>query len=114
MSEVEPLSRRKRLRVARGPKRPVYLGDPDLDRVAMMLTALMGEVSALRDRIDTHEEIAGAGIAATGSAIEAFKPSEESLQRRSELREAMLNRVYRVLFEELELARRKEMEGSSQ
>jgi uncharacterized membrane protein YccC len=99
------------LRVARGPKRPIYLGDPDLDRVMMMLTALAGEVSALRDRIDTHEQLALAGQVGTAAAVEAYAPTPEVTQRRADARAAMLNRVYRVLLEELELARRAEAEA---
>lgn len=92
--------------MARGPKRPVYLGDPDLDRVMMMLTALAGEVSALRDRIDTHERLALAGQVATAAAVEAYAGASEVSEHRATARAAMLNRVFRVLFEELELAHR--------
>lgn len=106
------MPQQKRLRVARGPKRPVYLGDPDLDRVMMMLTALAGEVSALRERLDTHEVLAGTGRPATEAEVEAFTAPPDVAQRRADAREAMLKRVYRVLFEELELARRNETEGS--
>lgn len=108
MPDPTPPARAKRLRVARGPRRPVYLGDPDLDRVMMMLTALAGEVSALRERIDTHERIAAMGALATEAAVEAFTLTDAVAADRSAVREAMLKRVYRVLFEELELAHRAE------
>ena len=99
--------RMPRLRVARGPKRPIYLGDPDLDRLMMMLTALTGEVSALRDRLDTHERLALEGKPASAAAIDAFEVSSEIADDRARVREAMLSRVYRVLFEELEAAHRR-------
>lgn len=95
-----------RLRVARGPKRPDYLGDRDLDRIMMMFTALIGEVSALRDRLDTHEMLAAQGQVATAQAIDAFDPPAEAVMRRSEQREAMLRRIFRVALEELEQAER--------
>lgn len=94
--------RSPRPRVARGPRRPDYLGNPDLDRVMMMLTALMAEVSAARERIDTAERLAEAGLAATGDTIEDYDANEAVLAERAATREAMLRRVYRVMLEELE------------
>ena len=99
-------ARQPRPRVARGPKRPDYLGDRDLDRVMMMLTALMGEVSALRERIDTHEQLAAQGVVATAHAVERYVPDDATLAQRAGVRDAMLRRVYRVMLEELELADR--------
>lgn len=77
----------------------------------MMLTALVGEVSAARERIDTHEQLAAVCLPATRAAVEEFEASAQVAQRRSDERQAMLGRVYRVMFEELELARRREAEG---
>ena len=114
MSSDEPATRRSRLRVARGPKRPDYLGNPDLDRVMMMMTALIGEVSALRDRVDTHERLADLGTMPARHAVESFAAPSEVVQARTQQREAMLQRVYRVLFEELERARLKEAEGAGE
>ncbi|MES2301549.1 MAG: hypothetical protein V4521_05665 [Pseudomonadota bacterium] len=99
------------MRVARGPKRPDYLGDRDLDRLMMMFTALLCEVSALRERLDTHELLAASGQVATAEAIDAFEPLPGDLQRRAATREAMLARVFRVAMEELELARQADMNG---
>lgn len=65
-----------------------------------MFVALMAEVSALRDRLDTHELLAEAGMVATGEAIEAAVLSPERLARREEGRHAMLKRVLRVVTEE--------------
>lgn len=98
--------RAPRMRVARGPKRPDYMGNPDHDRFMMMFTALMGEVSALRDRLDTHELLAAANTVATPEAIDNFALSPEDVARRSGMRDAMLHRVFRILMEELELAER--------
>ena len=96
--------RSPRPRVARGPRRPDYLGDPDLDRVMMMLTALMAEVSAARERVDTVEKLVEAGLPPTAEAIEKYDPTEAVLADRAAVREAMLRRVYRVMLEELEPA----------
>jgi len=94
------------MRAARGPKRPDYMGNPDLDRFMMMFTALMSDVSALRDRLDTHEQLAIEGKVATPDAIEAFEASPEDVARRSALRDAFLKRIFRVVFEDLERAER--------
>ncbi|MBA2934803.1 hypothetical protein HZF05_11915 [Sphingomonas sp. CGMCC 1.13654] len=94
-----------RPRVAKGPKRPRYLRDAELDRFMMMFTALIGEVSALRDRLATHEALAAQGQIATAEAIESYRPSPDDESARGIAREAMLHRVFRVLMEELEQAR---------
>jgi hypothetical protein len=54
-----------RPRKATGPDRPVYFNAGDIDRVMAILLALVSEVAAMRDRIDTHERLAGAGIPPT-------------------------------------------------
>jgi hypothetical protein len=93
---------RPRPRLARGQDRPTYLSSPDLDRVFIMLTALMSEVSALRDRLDTHEALAEAGKVATTEAVEAYELDAERRTAREERRDAMLGRVLRVVYEERE------------
>lgn len=90
---------RPRPRLARGQERPTYL-QPDIDRVFIMFTALMTEVSALRDRIDTHEALAERGQVATVAAVEAFEIDAQRRSQRDARRDAMIGRVLRVLFEE--------------
>ena len=102
MSETEIALRKPRRRVAAGPARPRYLQGADLDRVMMMLIALMSEVSAIRDRIDTHEALAEQGAAAGFDAVEAFALTESRAARRDERRDAMMKRIFRVLLEEVE------------
>ncbi len=65
-----------------------------------MFTSLMGEVSALRDRLDTHEALAEQGVVATSEAIENYVLDADRRALREAGRDAMLNRVLRVLFEE--------------
>jgi hypothetical protein len=89
-----------RPRKARGQDRPQYLDSPDLDRVVIMMTSLMCEVAALRDRIDTHEALAEQGILATVAAVESFELDAVREGAREVNRDAMLSRVLRVLFEE--------------
>lgn len=95
----EPTVNRSRPRRARGQDRPTYLS-PDLDRIMIMFTSLMAEVSALRDRIDTHEALAEQGLVATSDAVENYELSAARRDARDARRDAMLSRVLRVLYEE--------------
>ena len=90
-----------RKRIARGPARPRYLASRDLDRMMIMFVTLMGEVSALRDRLDTHEALADAGRTNRTDEVESFAISDERLTRREQRRLAMARRVFRVLADEL-------------
>ncbi len=91
--------RQPRRRFARGQARPAYLEPGDVDRVMIMLVALMSEVSALRDRVDTHEAVAELGGAITSAAIEAYELTPLRHAVREANREAMLSRVFRVITE---------------
>ena len=97
-------ARQPRRRFARGQSRPKYLQSADVDAVMMMLVALMSEVSALRDRVDTHEALAEAGVIATGEAVESFELTRERHAEREERRHSMLSRVLRVITEERDAA----------
>jgi len=102
MTDAEP--RLPRRRFARGQSRPAYLQPTDVDAVMMMLVALMSEVSALRDRIDTHEALAEAGTVGTRDAIDAYKIDRDRHAEREMEREKMLKRVLRVITEERDAA----------
>lgn len=93
-----------RRRAAKGQPRPKYLHPEDLDKLMIMFVALMSEVSALRDRLDTHEAVAELGTAATGAAIEAYQLTPERHLARDAGRMAMLKRVLRAITEEREAA----------
>ncbi len=94
-----------RKRVAKGPRRPTYMVNPELDKFMMMFNALLVEVSALRERIETHEALGKAGRPIAPEEVEAFAITEEMRAGREAGREAMLRRVFRILLEELEQAK---------
>ena len=94
--------RMPRKRIANGPARPRYLESRDLDRMMIMFVTLMGEISSLRDRLDTHELLADAGRMASTDEVETAQVPEPRLTRREEVRMAMVRRVFRVLMEDLE------------
>ena len=91
---------RARLRKARGQERPAYLEPGDLDRVFIMMTSLMTELSALRDRVDTHEALAERGTVATTDAVERFELDAERRTTREARRDELLGRVLRVIYED--------------
>lgn len=94
-----PTIDRPRPRRARGQDRPTYLA-PDLDRIMIMVTGLMAEMSALRERVDTHEALAERGQVATSDAVERYELDAVRRAARDARRDAMLGRVLRVLYEE--------------
>lgn len=96
---------RPRKRVAIGPPRPQYLDSPDADKVLMMLLALAADVSALRDRLDTHEALAEKRVAPTSQRVEAYKLDAKRRGMREQRRHALLKRVLRVLTEEVDAIR---------
>jgi hypothetical protein len=97
-------TRAPRRRVAKGPKRPQYLAHAELDKFMMMFTALMAEVSALRDRLDTHEALGDAQTPVSRESVERYALSEDEREQREAGRDAMLKRVFRILLEDLETA----------
>lgn len=97
-------ARAPRRRFARGQSRPAYLQPGDVDKVMIMLISLMSEVSALRDRIDTHEAVIDLGGSATTAAIEAYETTPERHAAREANREALVKRVLRVITEERDAA----------
>lgn len=85
-----------RQRVAKG-RRPFFLDTPESDKLLAMITALVGEVSVLKDRVDTHERLAAAGKVATPEEIESYSPDEAIIDQREVERTAMLERVFRII-----------------
>jgi hypothetical protein len=92
-------TRAKRRRYANGPPRPGYLDSPDADRAVLMILALAAEVSALRERLDTHERLAESDLPATPAAVEAYRATESVEADRAAGRHALIDRIARVLLE---------------
>ncbi len=99
----EPSSRRPRK--ATGPDRPTYLGAADVDKVMAVLLALVAEVAAIRERLDTHERIALQGRAPAPDLVEAYAPDPQTEAAREAWRDAYIRRMFRVLTEDLEPGR---------
>ena len=88
-------------RKAKG-QRPKFFDDPDTDKLVSMLMGLAGEVSVMRDRMDTIERLRGEKALLTQSDIDNFEPSEDVLMQRAETRELFLGEITRVITSELE------------
>lgn len=104
MNESISTDLKPRRRQAKGQARPKYLQPGDLDKMMIMFVALTGEVSALRDRLDTHEAVGELGNAATTAAIEAYELTPERHLAREANRQAMLKRVLRAITEDRDRA----------
>ncbi|MCT7983260.1 hypothetical protein NG796_08140 [Laspinema sp. A4] len=81
-------------------KRPVYLQNPEQDQLLAIALALAGEVSVLRERLDTIERIAETKGLFTAAEIEAYQPDPQGEQEREQWRAEYIARVLRVLQED--------------
>ena len=88
-------------RKAKG-ERPYFFDDPSVDKLLAMLMGLAGEVSVLRDRLDTVERLAEQNKLFTRTEIENYQPDEAALRERAERREIFLGEVTRIIHAELE------------
>jgi hypothetical protein len=77
-------------------KKSVFFKDPAVDQLMTFIVELMAEVSVLRDRLDTVEELLERHTPIKREAIETFVHDAESERRRMKARQAMLQRVLRT------------------
>ncbi|MEM8696203.1 MAG: hypothetical protein AAGE05_09320 [Pseudomonadota bacterium] len=76
-------------------KRPDFLGDAEHEKMLSMLMAVIGEVSVLRERLDTVERLLDANGTISRADIEAYEPDREAGQERGELIREYIARVMR-------------------
>lgn len=88
-------------RKAKG-ERPYFFDDPAVDKLLAMLMGLAGEVSVLRDRLDTVERLAEQNKLFTRTEVENYQPDEAALRERAERRAVFLSEVTRIIEAELE------------
>lgn len=88
-------------RKAKG-KRPQFFENPEVDRILAIVMAVAGEVSVLRDRLDTMERLAEQKGFVTKNEIDAYRPDEAVEEERQQWRSEYLERVLRVVHHELE------------
>lgn len=83
-------------------KRPVYFDDPQIDKLLAIAIALAGEVSVLRERLDTLERLAQAKGLLSIEEIETYQQDDQVAKEREQWRADYIARVLRVVQEEVE------------
>ena len=86
-------------------KHPHFFDDPNTDRLMTMVMNLAAEVAVLRERLDTHEQVAASKKLFTPTDIEEFDPSDDVREARDAWRNRFLDRMLSVVQEEMEKAR---------
>jgi hypothetical protein len=94
-------ARRGRPRVPLG-RRPVYLDGPDSERLLSMLLVLASEVSVLSSELDDIRGVLAARGVASADEIERFVPDERARVRRAARRRALIERMLRIVLEDLD------------
>ena len=89
-------------------KKPTFFTDPQVDKLMAIVMTLAGEVSVLRERIDTVERLAESKGLFTRQEIEAYRPDPQAAEEREQWRTEYIARVLRVVREELEAVERGE------
>jgi hypothetical protein len=80
----------------------LYLNDPQEDKMLAIIMALAGEVSVLRERLDTVERLLETkGILSTVD-IENHQPDERISEQREQWRIEYIARILRILEEEID------------
>ncbi len=83
-------------------KRPTFFDDPQIDAVVAIVMALAGEVAVLRERLDTIERLVEARGLFTGQELEAYQPDAAVAAEREKWRAEFIERVLRVVHDELD------------
>jgi hypothetical protein len=89
-------------------KKPVFFNDPQIDKMAGIIMALAGEVSVLRERLDTIERLVEKKGLCSRQEIETYRPDQQGTEERERWRAEYIARILRVVHEELESVERGE------
>jgi hypothetical protein len=83
-------------------KRPAYFEDPAIDRTLSILMALVGEVSVLRERLDTVERLLDSKGTISRADIEAYEPDRTAGHERGLKTREYIARVMRGVQQDME------------
>jgi hypothetical protein len=83
-------------------KKPTFFADPQVDKTLAITMALAGEVSVLRERLDTIERLLEAKGLLSRQETESYRPGEHAAEEREHWRAEYLDRILRVVREERE------------
>jgi Tfp pilus assembly protein PilN len=88
-------------RIAKG-KKPIYLDARSIDNLMAMIMTLTQEISVLRDRLDTIEQLLAEKKTISLEDIDIFEPSDDLVEQRKERRQLLLKRVLLPIEKDLE------------
>jgi hypothetical protein len=83
-------------------RRPEYLDSPFEERMLSMMMALIGEVSVLRERVDTVERLLEAKGSISRADIESYAPDLEVGKERNRIIREYIARVMRGVQQDME------------
>lgn len=86
------------------PRRDLPGEDKEVARLKAMMTAMLGEMTIMRERIDTIERVAEDRGAFARHEIEDYMPDAAANQERDALRVRMIGKVMRQLRIDAEIA----------
>jgi hypothetical protein len=98
-------------RAARGP-RPEFFADAASDTLLAMNVALLTELMATRERLDTLERLVAAKGLVQRAEIDAFEPDEAAEREREQVRDTMSRHVFYLLLQQAERAARQAPPGT--
>lgn len=78
-------------------RRPAYLSDPTAEKILAMVMALAGEVSVMRDRMETMERLSEKSGVFSGEDIENYVPPDDEKATREKRRTEYLQRIFRAV-----------------
>jgi len=80
-------------RSAKGPRPKFFAGEPGADQLLGMVLALAAELSVLRERLDTAEQVAAGRGLDLRAEIEGYQPTLADRERREAWRVQFLQRL---------------------
>ena len=98
---AEALMRTKDIRVLNW-RRPIPHEDPAMAKLLEICTALAGEVTMLRERLDAHERLAARYGLFTPAEVDAYEPDQAASAERDSVRQAQIRRIFRALRDDAE------------
>ncbi|MGL4541611.1 MAG: hypothetical protein ACRCUI_03775 [Polymorphobacter sp.] len=83
-------------------KRPAYFEDPATDRLLSIVMAVAGEMSVLRERLDTIERLLETQGSISRADIETYVPDKAAAAERGVLTKSYIARIMRGVQQDLE------------
>jgi len=83
-------------------KRPDFLGNPSEERMLSILLAVAGEVSVLKERLDTVERLLESKGTISRADIEVYVPDRDAAHERSLMTREYLARIMRAVQQDME------------